>query len=134
MSGRGPSGYLLDSHALVYLAQHPDRLPRRMRSLLADADNALHVSIASLWEIQIKVSLGKLALDMPLDRLISTQREDNGLRVLAIDIAHVVEHERLPMHHRDPFDRMLVAQARVEGLVLMSSDVRIKRYDVQVAW
>ena len=134
MSTRRRPSYLLDSHVLVYLAQHPERLPRRLRSLIEDGRNELHVSIASVWEIQIKTLLGKLALDMPLDRLIATQRDANGLRLLAINVPHVVEHERLPMHHRDPFDRMLVAQARVEGLVLLSADAQFKRYDVQLAW
>ena len=134
MSTRVGSSYLLDSHVLLYLAQHPDRLPRRLRSLIEDGSNELHVSMASLWEIQIKALQGKLALDMPLDRLITTQRDENGVRLLAIRLPHVVEHERLPMHHRDPFGRMLVAQARVEGLVLLSADARLKRYDVRLAW
>ena len=134
MSARVGSSYLLDSHVLLYLAQHPGRLPQRLRSLIEDGSNELHVSIASLWEIQIKALLGKLSLDMPLDRLIAAQRDANGLRLLAISLSHVVEHERLPMHHRDPFDRMLVAQARVEGLVLLSADVQLKRYDVRLAW
>ena len=63
-----------------------------------------------------------------------TKRDENGLQLLTIGLPHVVEHERLPLHHRDPFDRMLVAQARVEGLVLLSADVRLKRYDVRLAW
>ena len=134
MSTGRKSAYLLDSHVLVYLAQHVDRLPPRLRSLLADGRNDLHVSIASVWELQIKVMLGKLSLDMPLDRVIATQRDENGLKFLPINVAHVVEHERLPMHHRDPFDRMLVAQARVEGLVLLSADAQLKRYDVRLAW
>ena len=134
MTTQTGSAYLLDSHVLVNLAQHPDRLPHRLRSLIEDGRNELHVSIASLWEIQIKTLLGKLALDMPLDRLIMTQREENGLQLLTINLPHIVEHERLPMHHRDPFDRMLVAQARVEGLVLLSADAQLKRYDVRLAW
>ena len=134
MRARLRSAYLLDSHVLLYLAQHVDRLPERIRPLIEDGRNTLHVSMASIWEIQIKVLLGKLALDMPVDRLIATQRDENGVRLLPINLPHVIEHERLPMHHRDPFDRMLVAQARVEGLVLMSSDARLKLYDVPIAW
>ena len=128
------SAFLLDSHALLYLAQHPDRLPRRLRTLLEDGRNELHVSIASVWEIQIKTLLGKLTLDMPLDRLITTQREENGLQLLPINLPHIVEHERLPMHHRDPFDRMLIAQARVEGLTVLSHDAAFAHYDVKVKW
>ena len=102
--------------------------------MIEDGRNELLVSIASIWEIQIKTLLGKLALDMPLDRLIATQREENGVRLLPIKLSHVIEHERLPMHHGDPFDRMLVAQARVENLVILSSDSSMSSYDVAVRW
>ena len=126
--------YLLDTQAFLYLAQFPDRLPSRLWPTIEDTRNDLHLSIASLWEVQIKTMIGKLTLGAPLDRLVTTQQQENGLSLLPINLAHVVEIGRLPFHHRDPFDRMLVAQARVESLTLLSSDAGLSAYDVPVHW
>jgi PIN domain nuclease of toxin-antitoxin system len=126
--------YLLDTHAFLYLAQFPDRLPPRLRPLIEDGRNELHVSIASLWEIQIKAMTGKLVVGGPLDRLVDIQQRENGVQLLPIGVAHIVEHGALPLHHRDPFDRMLIAQARVEGLTILSSDRAMSAYEVTVRW
>jgi PIN domain nuclease of toxin-antitoxin system len=126
--------YLLDTHAFLYFAQFRDRLPARLRPLVEDVRNDLHISTASLWEIQIKTNTGKLDIGGPLDALVAIQQRENGVLVLPIDIAHIVEHSALPLHHRDPFDRMLIAQARVEGLTLLSRDAAFGAYDVAVRW
>ena len=126
--------YLLDTHALLFMDQAPQRLPEAIRLLVADTRNRLSVSIASLWEIQIKCLTGKLTLTLPVDRLLQRQQRDNAIDVLPIDIAHVVEHTALAPHHRDPFDRMLVAQARVEGLTIISRDRLLSAYDVATRW
>jgi PIN domain nuclease of toxin-antitoxin system len=131
---RVPGRYLLDTQAFLYLVQFPERIPNRVRPLIEDGRNDLHVSIASLWEIQIKSTIGKLVIAGPLDRVVAVQQRENGVNLLPIDIAHVVEHGGLPMHHRDPFDRMLIAQARVEGLTILSSDSALSAYDVVVRW
>ncbi len=129
-----PARYLLDTHAFLFLALFHDRLPARLRPLVQDGRNDLHVSLASLWEIQIKTRIGKLDIDGPLTTLVARQQQENGVAVLPIDIAHVVEHDALPLHHRDPFDRMLIAQARVEELILLSKDTAFGAYDVAVRW
>ncbi|MEO8938895.1 MAG: type II toxin-antitoxin system VapC family toxin [Burkholderiaceae bacterium] len=126
--------YLLDTHAFLYLAQYPGRLPARLKTLIADGRNAVCVSIASLWEIQVKASIGKLEIGGSLAGVVAIQQRENGLTVLPIAIAHVVEHGALPLHHRDPFDRMLIAQARVEGLTVLSHDAAFAQYDVVVRW
>ena len=126
--------YLLDTHALLFMDQAPQRLPPHLRALIEDTRNRLFVSIASLWEIQIKSMLGKLSLPLAIDRMMLRQQRENDIDLLPIAIAHIVEHEALPAHHRDPFDRMLIAQARVEGLTLLSRDKVLSRYDVALLW
>jgi PIN domain nuclease of toxin-antitoxin system len=130
----GPARYLLDTHALLFMDQAPERLPESVRTLVADTRNQLFVSIASLWEIQIKCLTGKLTLTLPVDRLLQRQQRDNAVDVLPIDLAHVVEHTSLAQLHRDPFDRMLVAQARIEGLTILSRDQALSGYDVATRW
>ena len=136
---RAPAGglssrYLLDTHALIYMDQAPERLSTRGRTLVADTRNRLFVSMASLWEIQIKCLSGKLTLTLPVDRLLQRQQRENDIDVIPIDLGHITEHAALALHHRDPFDRMLVAQARVEGLTILSNDTVLASYDVPVRW
>jgi PIN domain nuclease of toxin-antitoxin system len=126
--------YLLDTRALLYMDQAPALLPAGIRRLVADTQNRLFVSVASLWEIQIKCIVGKLILTLPVERLLLRQQRENDIEVLPIEIGHITEHVALALHHRDPFDRMLIAQARVEGLTLLSHDAAFKRYDVVVRW
>ena len=126
--------YLLDTHALLFMDQAPQRLPRHLRALLEDTRNRVFVSVASLWEIQIKSMIGRLSLPLAIDRMMLRQQRENDIDLLPIAIAHIVEHQALPPHHRDPFDRMLIAQARVEGLTLLSRDEALSRYDVALLW
>ena len=126
--------YLLDTHALLYMDQDPQQLPTAIRALIADTRNHLFVSLVSIWEIQIKCLAGKLALPLPVDRLLQRQQRDNAVDMLPIELAHVMEHAVLAKHHRDPFDRMLIAQARVEGLTIVSRDRVVSAYDVATRW
>ena len=119
--------YLLDTHTLLWARATPDLLSADALAVLESADNALYLSIASLWECAIKSSIGKL--DVP-DDFYRTVAGDYEL--LGIDVSHVDACANLPLHHRDPFDRMLVAQARLGGLTLVTRDRDIARYDVPV--
>lgn len=131
---RADGRFLLDTHTLLFMDQAPERLPVAIRSLIADTHNRLFVSIASLWEIEIKCLTGKLTLTLPVDQLLQRQQRENDVDVLPIEIGHVMEHAVLGQLHRDPFDRMLVAQARVEGLTILSNDAVLPSYDVEVRW
>lgn len=102
--------------------------------LCRDPKHGLTLSVVSVWEIQIKHQLGKLTLAQPLADVIGAQQRQNGLQLLDISLAHVLEIERLPLHHRDPFDRLLIAQARVENAALLSNDQGLRRYDVRLVW
>ena len=120
--------FLVDTHALLWALGEPGTLSREARDALADPSNLIVVSSASLWECAIKASIGKL--DLPEDFFDSIP--EAGYEVMPIGISHLNVYRTLPMHHRDPFDRMLVAQARAEALTLISRDPDIAKYDVTV--
>jgi PIN domain nuclease of toxin-antitoxin system len=119
---------LLDTHALIWFTGEPDELRPEARQAIVDADTVV-VSAASIWEISIKLALGKL--QPPVDDLVGELREWN-FDLLAIMPAHAWAVARLPEHHRDPFDRMLVTQAQLEGLTIVTRDPDIARYQVAV--
>ena len=118
---------LLDTHLLLWAVGMPDRLSTAARALLEDDDNQLFFSAASLWEITIKRGLGRA--DFQVDpRLLRRGLTDNGYRELAITGEHALQADSLPPIHKDPFDRILVAQAMAEGITLLTSDDIVARY------
>ena len=120
---------LLDSHAVVWFTTDDPKLPDRVRVALDTAESAA-VSAASIWELEIKQALGRLHIDADLaERVIAS-----GLTPLPITFEHAVAAARLPRHHADPFDRMLVAQARLDGLTLVTGNRHVRQYDVPVLW
>ena len=121
---------LLDTHALLWWLADDVRLGERARRVIAAPENDVYVSAASAWEIAIKAGLGKVSA--PND--LAEQIDASAFFALPIDVVHALEVRQLPEHHRDPFDRLLVAQARLEGLTLVTADPRISRYDVPVLW
>lgn len=125
---------LLDTHAFLFWVYEPTRLGPTALRVLADRDNHVWWSVASSWEIAIKLSLGKLELDGPPGEVIPTELLRNGFTLLPIEHEHVLAVSQLPRHHGDPFDRLLVAQARAEGLTLVTADGRIAAYDVATIW
>ena len=125
---------LLDTHAFIWWDSEPAKLPPKVVDLCQDRANQVLLSVASVWEMQIKLQLGKLRLTIPLVELIESQQIRNGIEVLPVTLAHILALENLPSHHRDPFDRLLVAQANVEGAVLVSHDPVFVKYPVQLLW
>jgi PIN domain nuclease of toxin-antitoxin system len=121
---------LIDTHAALWLLDGDARLSQSADQMLTDPANEVLLSAAVVWEVAIKQSLGKL--DAP-DGFSSTLI-DGGATALPVSIEHAREVASLPWHHRDPFDRLLVAQAVLEDAVVVSSDERLRVYDVQVAW
>lgn len=123
---------LLDTQAWLWMLGFPDRLSAEARQLLEPSSNELLLSAASSWEIAIKHALGKLSLpDAPASYVPSAMRR-SGVRGLAVEHAHALHVSTLPPEHRDPFDRMLVAQAQLEDLAVMTSDPAFERYEVVV--
>jgi len=125
---------LLDAHALLWAVDDPAHLGAQAATALQDSTNDLLLSAATIWEIAIKVGIGKLSLSMPYQPWMSQAISDLGVVVLPITVAYASAQAALPLHHRDPFDRMLVAQAQVENLTLVSSDVDFDRYGVGRIW
>ncbi len=125
---------LLDTHAFLWWVRDDGRLSWRARDALSDAGNELLFSVVSGWEIAIKAQLGKLRASEDVGAYLSGQLSINSMQVLPIYLSHAVRVADLPNHHRDPFDRLLVAQALVEDLPLVSVDPEISRYPVEVIW
>lgn len=121
---------LLDTHVFLWLNTAPERIPSAAYEACRDPQNQLYLSHVSPWEIQIKQQIGKLHLRAALAELIETQRRANGLSMLPIELPHIYALSQLPFHHSDPFDRLLIAQARSEAMVLITADRKISLYDV----
>ncbi len=119
---------LVDSHAYIWMGLEPAKLSPAAAQALTDVANEIYVSVASLWEIAIKTQLGKLDLSAPLPEFVSRLRVESGVHVLSITDEHVFAHTALPSVHRDPFDRMIVAQAHADGFVVVTRDPRIGEY------
>jgi PIN domain nuclease of toxin-antitoxin system len=124
----------LDTHAFIWWDSDPSRFSTRALLLCQDEDSDLLLSVASVWEMQIKLQLGKLRLERPLAELVEAQRRANGVEVLPIQLEHVLALEQLPAHHKHPFDRLLLAQALVENLVIVSGDPMLASYPATIAW
>ena len=125
---------LLDTHTFIWWASEPEKLPEKVLSLCQDSENTLLFSVASAWEMQIKMQLGKLKFHLPLCDVLESQQQSNKLQVLPIELGHVLELEKLPAHHKDPFDRLLIAQANWEDAFLVSQDKAFSEYPVKVLW
>jgi len=125
---------LLDTCTLLWLTQDADELSDHARGLLVAPSTELILSSASVWELAVKSALGRVRFDRPLDEWIADVRESYGLAPLPIDDDAAVHLLRLPPLHRDPFDRMLVAQALIHGLVILTPDRAIREYPARTAW
>ncbi len=122
---------LADTHVLVWAAGNQQRLPEEVTMLLEDRANQIYFSLVSIWEVAIKFALGRDDFDMPPD-VLRNELLGFGFLELAVKAQHVIAVAKLPHHHRDPFDRLLVAQAETEGLTLMTTDKTLARYGPSV--
>lgn len=125
---------LLDTHVFLWLSLEPEKCPENVLGLCRNPETSLLLSVASVWEMQVKYQLGKLPLEVPLRELIVASQTDYGMQLLSIQASHIYALEDLPDHHRDPFDRILIAQALTEAIPLASADQNIARYPLEVVW
>jgi PIN domain nuclease of toxin-antitoxin system len=125
---------LLDTHSFLWFLLDDPQLSAAARVLIEDPTNDVEISPASYWEIAIKIRLGKYALPEPYQVFIEREIADNDFRVLPIEPKHTAVLTTLPLHHRDPFDRLIVAQAMVEGLSLVSADPQLDAYPIHRLW
>ena len=123
---------LLDTHAFIWWDSEPSKLSADVLRLCRDPDNTLLLSFVSVWEMQIKSQLGKLTLREPLNLLLKQQQTHNQIVWLPIKLEHILNLSQLPHYHRDPFDRLLIAQSQFENLTLVTNDRLIREYDVPI--
>jgi PIN domain nuclease of toxin-antitoxin system len=126
--------YLLDTHVLLWWIISDKRLSTKSKALIRSRRNRIYWSVASSWEISIKYALGRLSFDEPPEDLLTSELNRNHIETLPILNEHAFLAGQLPVHHKDPFDRMLVAQAHIESLGLISNDSKYQLYDVDVFW
>lgn len=126
--------YLLDTHTLLWFLQGDKKLSNEARRLIDSPRNSKFLSIVSLWEIAVKVSLRKLVLEKPFERLFPEQLYFNRIEVLDITVDSLIKLTTLPFHHRDPFDRLIIAQAFVEGLPIIGVDTIFDTYGINREW
>lgn len=126
--------YLLDTHVLLWLAADNPSLSKWVRETFQDEKAEFVLSAASVWEMAVKISLGKLTLPCKLQEFVDDEVIGNQIALLPIKPVHTYQLEALPFIHRDPFDRLMICQARYEGLTLVSKDSILRKYEVDVAW
>jgi PIN domain nuclease of toxin-antitoxin system len=125
---------LLDTHTLLWFVAGDSQLSQTARTFIERGDTEIYVSVASLWEITIKSSLGKLQLSAPIKQFLEEAVEGNGFILLPIEPSHLNEVHALPFHHRDPFDRLLIAQSQAEGMLFVSTDRAMDAYGITRIW
>jgi PIN domain nuclease of toxin-antitoxin system len=126
--------FLLDTVVFLWSIGPKEKINKDAQELLIDPKHEIYLSAASSWEISLKIALGKLDLPGPAHRYIPERLQSWGIQPLSITHSHALAVGDLPPHHRDPFDRMLIAQARVENMVLLTADALLSKYDVEILW
>jgi PIN domain nuclease of toxin-antitoxin system len=125
---------LLDTYAFLWWTEDSNELSRRARQAIADPANQCLLSLASCWEMAIKASLGRLKLPSSVERFVKTHAVKKRIELLPIDLGQLARVEKLPFHHRDPFDRLLVAQALELDLPIVTADRAFKKYGIRLVW
>ncbi|MBS4028446.1 MAG: type II toxin-antitoxin system VapC family toxin [Ignavibacteriales bacterium] len=126
--------YLIDSHAFLWYEFGSQQLPQRVVDIIDNEENVVFLSLASVWEIGIKVNIGKMKLIEPLNNFVRRQILEYDYRLMEISFEHIIEAVSFPLHHRDPFDRLLVAQCKIENLPVISNDTMLDKYGVERIW
>jgi len=126
--------YLLDTHTFLWWNMDDAQLSPLAKELIANGDNEIFLSAATAWEIAIKTGLGRLTLPEDPTRYVSNRLNLHGFQALPVQIHHAVQVYKLPLHHTDPFDRLLIAQSQIESMPLISMDADVRKYEVEVIW
>jgi PIN domain nuclease of toxin-antitoxin system len=125
---------LLDTHTFIWMDMASQKLSLPAKKVLQDRSNTLLLSVVSVWEMQIKLQLGKLSLQRPIAEMISSQQQVNDIEILPVTLSHVLTLPNLPLYHKDPFDRLLIAQTIAEQATLLSNDNAFANYSVRCFW
>lgn len=126
--------YLIDTHTLLWIVTNDPKLSAKAKDLYLDSENEIFISIASIWELSIKSSLGKISLEQPLDEFVDEHVKGNDIRILKIELPHVLRIENLPFYHRDPFDRLIISQSIEDNIPIIGSDKTFDSYPIKRIW
>ncbi len=126
--------YLLDTHTLLWIVTDSPKLSKKAKKLYLETDNLIFFSLASVWELAIKSSLGKIEFERSLEDLVEEHVKKNNIQILNIELPHLLRIEQLPFHHRDPFDRLLISQQIENNLSIISCDKVFDLYEVNRIW
>ena len=125
--------FLLDTHALIWFLEGDAQLSSTAKTIILDTDNRLCVSVASLWEMAIKMGIGKLTLTHSIEQIIARLPLE-FIELLSIEVPHILAIQQLPFHHKDPFDRLLIAQTKTENLTIISNEAIFDQYAIKRIW
>ncbi len=126
--------YLIDTHTFLWIIEDNKNLTEKVRTIYIDNSNEIYLSVASIWEMAIKISLNKLSIRGQLVKFIDRHAIENNIRLLSIQPHHIFSIEKLPFHHRDPFDRLLLSQCLQEKMHLLSKDKKFDKYGINRIW
>lgn len=124
--------YLLDTQIFIWIDRDPDKMPAQIRDIISRNIDQIYISYASIWEIEIKVKIGKLSFQSSIEIILQSQVSTNLLKVLPITLEHIYGIKNLPVAHNDPFDRLIISQAIFEDMILLSTDSIFDQYPVTV--
>ncbi len=125
---------LSDTHSFIWSFSNTKKLSQTAAQAFKNPANQIFLSVASVWEMQIKIALGKMVFNDTLKNILSEQQTVNGIQILPVQLVHALYLENLPLHHKDPFDRLLISQAIVENMTLISADADFAKYQVNLLW
>lgn len=126
--------YLIDTHTLLWIVTDSPKLSDRAKELYLNPENKIFFSLASIWELAIKSSLSKLTLEIPLEEFVDEHIKGNDIQILNIELPHILRIEKLPFHHRDLFDRLIICQQIENNLPIIGSDKEFDKYGVRRIW
>ena len=125
---------LLDSHTLKWWRDEPNKLSPTAFAEISNPNNDVYLSVVTVWEFQIKIALNKFTINGGLEAAIKDEQQNNDFRILPVKLSHALYLENLPLHHKDPFDRLLISQAIVENMTLVSADMNFGKYQANLLW
>ena len=125
---------LLDSHSFVWWRDEPRKISPTAFAEVSNPNNDVFLSVVTVWELQIKIALNKFIIKGGLENAVRQEQQNNGFQILPVNLSHALHLENLPPHHKDPFDRLLISQAIVENMTLVSADANFGKYQANLLW
>lgn len=125
---------LLDSHSFIWWRDEPTKLSSTAYDESSNPNNDIFLSVITVWELQIKIALNKFTFKGGLENAVEDERQKNGFQILPVKLSHALYLENLPLHHKDPFDRLLISQAIIENMTLVTADPEFSKYQVNLLW